>query len=267
MAGQFSSARKQVVAALRSQGPLLVNSHAFAILRDSNKEIPQVGKSLGYATDALKASGHVLLAGAEGRRRNQNAYDLAISDAIYAREQNAPNTKAPGLVEPLTRADFLPPLVPEELPAVARAIVYYPVRYAMALEMGYTLRGMTHPQALFLMRAVQGREGAFFKGADDLLAYLCSIQAAPYKVPLTSSQIEMRDRMKAERALSAQYRRENGDLGKYGPYESYAEMLAASGESAKRGKGETIGEAAARVRSAAMAAWEGRGGFDKGKRG
>lgn len=262
MAGQFSSARKQVVDALRRDAAALVNRHAFGVLQASNREIPQVGKSLGYATNALRSSGHVLLAGSEGKRRNGDAYDLAVSDAMHAREENRDKTRNPGIVEPLTWGDFLPRYDLQETPAVARAVVYYPVRYAMALEMGYTLRGMMHPQAFFLMRAVDSRESAFRADVANLLKSLERIECAPFKVKLSPAEIEMRDRGRMERAVNAQFRRESGVTGKYGPFESFAEMLEASGESRKRGKGENFAEAAQRVRDAAFSAFE-NGSFQK----
>lgn len=258
MAGSFSSANKKIKESLRRNGALLVNKHAFAVLKEGNRNVPQVSQSLGYATDALKDSGHVLLAGREGASRNGNAYDLAISDAIYAREENRAKTVHPDLVEPLTRADFLPPY---ELPAEPTRItsaVYYPVNYAMRLEMGYTFRGEMHPQAFFLMRAMMEREAAFFDDAKKLLELLSTYDAPPLKVPLTAAQKDERAMSRYQRSVNAQFNRENGQLGKYAPFESFGEMVEWSGEKSQRIKGETMGERMERIRNSAIAAFEGQ---------
>lgn len=172
MAGSFKSARTQIVGHLRKEGMALVKRHAFAVLAESNANVPRLEESMGWATDALRSSGHVVLPGA-----GDSAYETAIAAAIEARAENRGETPQPDLVDLLGPNDFLPALQIPTIPATPRASVYYPAKHAMALELGWTLKSGMHPQAFFLHRAVENQREAFESDAKKLLASIEGFQA------------------------------------------------------------------------------------------
>lgn len=262
MAGSYTSARKEVMAQVRSQAAMLVKLHAQTVLANSNKEVPQVGKSLGWATNALKTSGHIVRTDRMGEQISDDAYTLALSDAMFNRETNKGATKVPRLVHDLTGADFLPPYAIPRTTGAVTAAVYYPLQYAMALEMGFTMKGEMHPQAFFLMNAVNMQEEPFFEAVRQMLKGLENIHAKPI---LTSEQkrdrAERRYEAGMERAAMREAYGESGrDYQKYFPFTSFQHMLEVSGESQSYNKGRMKGlsfdETAETIRRSALEAWE-----------
>jgi hypothetical protein len=170
MAGTFRSAKKAVLAHLKRQGVVLNTNHARSILSASNDEIPRIDESLGYATDALMSSGHINIEG-----KGADAYMAAVDDAFAARQRAVDSGNWPEITRPLGEAQILPWAEPKSAKNRCMVNVQYPLSYAMALELGYTMSGRMHPQAFFLKRAVDDEFDDFLKSWRDLVRSIESI--------------------------------------------------------------------------------------------
>lgn len=224
MAGTFRSAKREVLNHLRKAGASLVAETARSILVDSNQNVPQIARSRGYATDALKASGVVNVGG-----KGANDFEAAIERAMRNRQSRIESGKTREITRKLTPDDILPWAEPKQTRNQLVSNVQYPLRYAMLLEQGFTIEGDVHEQAFFLMGAVRENENDFFDAWRRLVIGLKGLSLANIDL-----EREMKWRRSQER-YDAKQQRMVEDAARYGGvFHSWAEVVEWSGEKNER---------------------------------
>lgn len=242
MAGELAIETKKLINTLRREVQELCDDTAQRVLGKARINVPQISTA-PYATNALRESGYVV-------DDKGSSYADAISEAKWARYIAVQSGETHFLTRALSTRDILPPIRVERAANHPRAMVDYPLAYAMAIHEGFVgPTGEPVESRPFLQEAVDVETNDFLLRMEGIGERLESIHAKT-KAEKKAAWQSKADQRYENRVLS------DALAWKADANQTKLERLRAAGytdEAVKRAKqsGLTTGEAGERVRGEA----------------
>lgn len=170
MGGTMQSASKRLLATVRNKLDAAVLVSAHRVLGRADEYVPRIGTA-PYATDALRASGHVLAGSEDG-------YSSAVNRAVAARDRAIASGVADSRTKPLKGSEIAPNAIFEPREGESVAIVVYPLTYAELIHDGYSLGSNGYMAARpFLADAAIDEENNF---KDEVLEAMAKAEDVSY---------------------------------------------------------------------------------------